>query len=272
MGYVPVKLRAKHVEKPWGRTDIPSSLGGPNGQRVGEIWFSHPDALELPLLVKYILTSEKLSIQVHPTDADASTRGLVRGKTECWYIIAAEPGATLGIGLRSAVPHQELREAAVDGSIEQLLDWKPVSPGDFFFVPAGTVHAIGAGITLLEVQQSADVTYRLYDYGRPRELHLDDGIAVAKAGPYADRDWRPAGDPQDTVLLDGPHFSLVRATSVDAIPRSFASRLRWIMPLEGAAGSHAVQATAGECLLIEPEAPLALSSDALVLVAVEGFI
>ena len=152
------------------------------GQRIGEIWYEAPDGRPLPILVKWLFTSEKLSIQVHPDDAQAKTRGLISGKEECWYIVDAEPDAVLGMGTLKALSDEELRTASLSGEIEQLMDWKPVTAGDYFYIPAGTVHAIGAGITLVEVQQYADVTYRLYDYGRPRELHLDDGVAVSDAG------------------------------------------------------------------------------------------
>ena len=148
----------------------------PAGQRIGEVWFTGGG--DLPLLAKYIFTSERLSIQVHPNDQQARARGLASGKTECWYILDAEPDATIGLGLTREVSPEELRAAALDGSIEQLIDWRPVKAGDFILVPPGTIHAIGAGISLLEFQQNADVTYRLYDYGRPRELHLDDSVAV----------------------------------------------------------------------------------------------
>ena len=179
-----IKLITKYVEKPWGRTQIPAIFPNPEGRKIGEIWFDGPEGERPPLLVKYIFTSEKLSIQVHPNDAEGRERGLPGGKEECWYILDAEPDATLGIGLTRALSGEELKAAALDGSIERLMDWKPVKPGDFFFIPAGTVHAIGAGITLVEVQQNVDVTYRLYDYGRPRKLHLEDGVAVSKAEPY----------------------------------------------------------------------------------------
>jgi mannose-6-phosphate isomerase len=155
-----IRLTTKYVEKPWGRTDLPAIFPNPDGRRIGEIWFDGPEGQHPPLLVKYIFTSEKLSIQVHPNDAEARERGLPGGKEECWYILDAEPGATLGIGLKRPLNAEELRAAALDGSIEALMDWKPVKPGDFFFIPAGTVHAIGAGITLVEAQQNVDVTYR----------------------------------------------------------------------------------------------------------------
>lgn len=136
------------------------------------------------LLVKYIFTSDRLSIQVHPNDAQAVDKGLLRGKEEIWHILDCEPGATLGIGLTAPMIPDQFGVAAQDGSLEQWIDWKPVKPGDYFFIPAGTVHAIVAGITLAEIQQNSDITYRLYDYGRPRELHLEDGVAVSHLVPY----------------------------------------------------------------------------------------
>jgi mannose-6-phosphate isomerase len=217
--------------------------------------------------VKYIFTSEKLSVQVHPNDDEARDRGLQRGKNECWYILDAEEGASLGLGLRSSVSAEDLRAAARGGSIEQLMDWRPVKAGDFYYVPAGTIHAIGAGITLLEVQQNSDVTYRLYDYGRPRELHLEDGVAVAKPGKYLEANARPAGGPLDTKLVDGPYFTLVRASSTDRIPPAMNERQRWVMPLEGQVASSGTAAEAGECILLAPGAPLTFSDRTVALIA-----
>jgi mannose-6-phosphate isomerase len=177
------RLRAVPVERVWGRRDLPPgfpALGA--GVPVGEIWFEPP--ADAPLLVKYLFTAERLSIQVHPDDAAACAKGLPRGKDEAWYILDAAPGARIGLGLTHAVSREELRTAALDGSIEQLLDWRPVSAGDMLYSPGGTIHAIGAGIAMIEIQQNLDLTYRLYDYGRPRELHLEEGIAVATPGPW----------------------------------------------------------------------------------------
>jgi mannose-6-phosphate isomerase len=224
----------------------------PAGERVGEVWFTN--GADLPLLAKYIFTSERLSIQVHPDDEQARARGLAQGKTECWYILEAEPDATLGLGLKRAVSNDDLRSAALDGSIEQLVDWRSVRTGDFFFVPAGTVHAIGAGISLLEFQQNSDVTYRLYDYGRPRELHLDDGIAVSRPEPYSEELAQHPPDDEERTLVDGPHFTLVHTTR-DVLQ----DRERWVMPLDGAVRSSGMIASAGECLLVK--AGEALMSD-----------
>ncbi len=196
-------LPTRMVEKPWGRDALPAPFAAPPGQRIGEIWFEPPPALP-QLLVKYIFTSEKLSVQVHPSDAQLPGHG----KEECWLVIAAEPGAALGIGFREPLSREKMRAAALDGSIEQLLEWHAVQEGDFFYIPAGTVHAIGAGVSLIEVQQTSEVTYRLYDYGRPRELHLDDGLAVALGLPHSPVHRQHIGADATMVLVDGPLFRL----------------------------------------------------------------
>lgn len=267
-----VKLQSHVVEKPWGRTDLPPTFENPLAARVGEVWFDGPAGCDLPLLVKYIFTSEKLSVQVHPNDEEARSRGLARGKNECWYILDAQEDSSLGLGLQSAISADDLRLAAVDGSIEHLMNWKPVAAGDFFYVPAGTIHAIGAGITLLEVQQNSDVTYRLYDYGRPRALHLEEGIDVAKRDRYPSSNIRSSAGPVDTVLVDGPFLSLVRAGSTAGIPPCMSSRQRWVMPLTGCAMSNDEIAEPGECLLLDPGAPLIIPESAVVLIAAEGAI
>ncbi len=240
-----VKLERTYVEKPWGRTELPPMFSSPKGERIGEVWFAGDPGL--PLLVKYIFTSERLSVQVHPNDSQARERGLAQGKSECWYILDADPEATLGLGLRERISNDELREAATDGSIEQLMEWWPVTAGDFVFVPAGTIHAIGAGISLLEFQQNSDVTYRLYDYGRPRELHLEDAVAVARPEPFDRSLIQHLSAVEERRLVNGPHFTLLLADE-DALQ----DRMRWIMPIEGEVQSGEAVAGCGECLLVFP--------------------
>ena len=207
-------LETRTVEKPWGKDRLPAPFATPAGKRIGEIWFEPP--ADLPqLLVKYLFTSEKLSVQVHPSDAQTLAAGLGKqGKEECWLVIDAEPGATLGIGFRHAIDGDAMRKAALDGSIEGLLEWYPVRSGDFFYIPANTVHAIGGGCSIIEIQQNSDITYRLYDYGRPRELHLDESIAVAKGEPYEEA-LRRHVPPGDATLVSGPHF---RLDQVEGLP------------------------------------------------------
>lgn len=244
-----MKLTREFIEKPWGRTELPPPFPS-SGERIGEVWFTSPDPQ--PLLVKYLFTSERLSIQVHPNDEQARERGVANGKTECWYILDADPGATLGLGLTREVSKDELRAAALDGSIEQLMNWRPVSSGDFLFVPAGTIHAVGAGISLLEFQQNEGVTYRLYDYGRPRELHLDDGMAVCEPIPYPEHLAQQVDPVNTRVLVQDPHFSLVHVAEGNEAPRIFPTQRRWIMPLEGQVRSGPDEAGPGECLLLQP--------------------
>jgi mannose-6-phosphate isomerase len=240
-----MKLTARYVEKPWGRQQLPQIFAGAGGKRIGEVWLVGGD--ELPLLVKYIFTSEKLSVQVHPDDRQAKQRGLASGKAECWYILDAEPGATIGLGLRREVSKEELRSAALDGSMEALIDWRSVKAGDTFDVSPGTIHSIGGGISLVEFQQNADVTYRLYDFGRPRALHLEDAIAVADRRPFDGARARHVVPGDDVEIVDGPHFTLVHAHQ-----DRFQDRQRWVVPLEGEVRAGGEVARAGECLIVTP--------------------
>lgn len=147
-------------------------------EKIGEVWFEPPS--DVPLLIKFLFTTENLSVQVHPEDEYAREHhNGSNGKTEMWYILRTDPGAKIALGLRQGLTADQLRAASLSGEIMDLLNWVEVQPGDMYFAPAGTVHAIGAGIALCEIQQISDVTYRLYDYGRDRELHLDRGVAVS---------------------------------------------------------------------------------------------
>ncbi|HEX8443129.1 MAG TPA: class I mannose-6-phosphate isomerase [Allosphingosinicella sp.] len=207
-----IRLNARRIEKPWGRRDIPAIFGSatPDGEPVGEVWFEDPRGGRPELLVKYLFTSQPLSIQVHPDAAAADPLGYPSGKDEAWLVLDAEPEAKIGIGLRDETDAQSLREAATDGSIERLVDWHPVAAGDSFYSPAGTVHSIGAGLSLIEVQQNVDVTFRLYDFGRARALQLDAALAVAQPGPYTQPLQPYVLTPGREILADGPAFVLER--------------------------------------------------------------
>jgi len=216
------------------------------------------------LLVKYLFTSAKLSVQVHPSDETAQARGHAHGKEECWLVVDAKPDARIGIGLREPISADELRAAALDGSIEDMLDWKPVSSGDIFYLPTGTIHAIGAGVTLLEVQQNIDLTYRLYDYGRPRDLHLDDAVAVAHRGP-----WIAPPTPGEIgtgreIIATGSAFTLERWTGARATElATIDTGPVWLIPLDGA-GTLDKQAIApGEVWMAEAETQLAYAGTLL---------
>ena len=250
-----LQLSTKMVAKVWGREDLPPPFAAPDGERIGEIWFEPP--AEFPqILVKYLFTSEKLSVQVHPSDAEALPGEA--GKEECWLVLDAEPGASLAIGFEREVTAEEIAVAAQDGSIEQLLTWHPVKPGDLFYLPAGTVHAIGPGLALVEVQQNSDTTFRLYDYGRPRELHLERSLAVAQGVPY-DKVHRTSIADSGPNLVDSPYFRLLRIEGQpDSALVSEWSGPALVLPLEGAVSAMAepTRAGAGECLYAETLADL----------------
>lgn len=244
-----MKLVPKQVAKTWGRRRLPAPFCNALDEKVGEIWFESAQA-PLPLMIKYLFTSEKLSIQVHPSDDDARTEGLPSGKEECWLVLDADPGAVLGIGTREVIGAHRLRTAALTGEIETLMDWKPVRPGDFYYIPAGTVHAIGGGVSLIEIQQNADITYRLYDYGRPRELHLDAGISVADARPYDDAQHGRVDLEQSAILADGRKFH-VALNPQDPIAMAGNGPFFYI-PLSGCVTSGEERAEAGDCLVLDP--------------------
>lgn len=202
---------------------------------------------------------------MHPDDEQARARGLPSGKEECCYVVDAEPGALIGIGTKRPLSSEELYAASLSGEIEGLMDWKKVSPGDYFYIPAGTVHAIGAGISLIEVQQYADITYRLYDYGRDRELHLDDGVAVSSPTPYTDA---PFGRAELGVrLVDGRYFQLWYVSDMDNMPALPPSGNVWIIPLSGQVQADGEAAGKGECIVASDKAKITFSNDAKALVA-----
>jgi len=162
------------ARKPWGVADTrPWSRIDVSGDPVGELWFERVDkaAPGSALLLKLLFTSRPLSIQVHPDDEFAHAIDLPNGKTEAWYILSAAPGARVALGLTRRLTPQALRAAIRDGSIAGLVQWRPVAKGDFICVPGGTIHAIGAGIVLAEIQQRSDTTSCLFDFGRHRDLH-----------------------------------------------------------------------------------------------------
>ncbi|HEX4228219.1 MAG TPA: type I phosphomannose isomerase catalytic subunit [Bryobacteraceae bacterium] len=223
----------------WGRHSLaPYHLDVPAGQPVGEMWFTfeenatsldrplgdllrhHPEILGqatlpqypgvCPLLIKLLFTSSRLSVQVHPEDTYAAEHHESLGKTEAWYVLQSEPPGEVAVGFREPMTLERLRDSAHSGEIERLLDWRKVNTGDVVFVPAGTVHAIGAGLTICEIQQNSDITYRLYDYGRPRELHLDHGCRVSHLGPHLYKPQINTLAPWRDHLVSCPYFHIER--------------------------------------------------------------
>jgi mannose-6-phosphate isomerase len=256
-----MQLSATFVEKPWGRDHLPAQFIAPTGKRIGEIWFSHPDQ-HLALMIKYLFTSAALSVQVHPNDAQAQARALPHGKDECWYILDAEPGAKLAIGTKSAMTAEQLESASRDGSILDHLHWHDAIPGHIYEIPSGTVHAIGAGISLIEVQQNIDLTYRLYDYGSDRELHLADGVAVAQTGPYADHLHYPM---PGSHVVQRPHYTL---TICDGEARILPGQgPYYILPIDGALEIDGMMHQPGSAALVRSLDPIQNLSETRYLLA-----
>jgi len=207
----PLLMKPLFDPRPWGRVDLSPIYPRKFDEKIGESWLTGDNCLaqngplagqtlaelsaqykrelvgeaprddhRFPLLLKFLFPQEKLSVQVHPDDAAAQEVGEPCGKTECWYVVAAEPGAEIGLGLKPGVTRDEFERSIREQRAEDLLNWIKVSAGDMIYVAGGTVHTLGPGSIIVETQQQSDTTYRLYDYGRPRELHLKDGLRVIK--------------------------------------------------------------------------------------------
>jgi mannose-6-phosphate isomerase len=245
------------VEKPWGRTDLrPWSEAAGTYGRIGEIWYERtdPSAPEPSLLLKLLFTREALSVQVHPGDAFARSIGEVRGKSEAWYVVSAEPGGRIALGLDRRLTSEQLRRAIVDRSIAERIAWRDVSCGDVVDVPAGSIHAIGAGLVIAEIQQRSDTTFRLFDYGRSRDLHVEQAVAVANAGLAPAGPLPRALGPGRTLLVTSPHFIFEK---IDAPPRSKwtvrAQHETWLLVLNGHARIGLMNTFAGEAVFLEQE-------------------
>ena len=237
----PFLIAPQFVERIWGSTDLRpwfDHIASP-GHPIGEVWLTGddcqastgpcaglslaqifaahgpallgpaaPDAAS-PLLLKVLFAQQKLSVQVHPDDAMAQRLGFPRGKTECWYALAAEPGAAVACGLVPGSTLDELRTRIADGSLEQSLQALSVHPQELIYVDAGTVHAIWPGSVLLETQQNCDLTYRMFDYGRPRELHLERSLEATRFTTRAGKR-TPVPLPDREILVDEDYFRMER--------------------------------------------------------------
>lgn len=238
--FSPFRVEPRYDPRPWGFRDLRPwynhvagrdaigevwltgddsvvATGAHAGQSLGKLFRESPEPLlgkgapspDSPLLIKVIFAKDKLSVQVHPDDALAQKYGFPRGKTECWYALAAEEGAQVAAGLKPGVTLDKVRAGIADGTLEESLQALPVAAGDMIFMDAGTVHAIWPGAILLETQQNCDLTYRMYDYGRPRELHIEKSLEATRLVTRAGK-VRPRVLADRTVLIDENYFRVER--------------------------------------------------------------
>jgi mannose-6-phosphate isomerase len=245
------KLEPSFRERPWGTRNLepwfPNVRAKAGPFPIGEVWFETP---EVPLLVKFLFAKENLSVQVHPDDKYARFHHSSPGKTEMWHVLKAEPGAKIAAGFREPVTSEQARAAALDGTIMGMLEWFDAQASDTFFIPAGTVHAIGAGLTICEIQQQSDVTYRFFDYGRGRELHLDSALAVSHLGRYDAR--RPEKVECDYFVTEP--LQVERALTLQSTSRNML-----VIAIEGAGEIDGHPMRAGEVWHITSSEPVKLT-------------
>ena len=294
----PLLLRPQFMERVWGTRDLAPLYNhkrAASEQPIGEVWLTgdgcqvangalagqsvaeiskkfgaqltgeaapHPE--RFPLLIKFLFPREKLSVQVHPDDEAAQHLGQPCGKTECWYVLAAEAGAQVGLGLKAGTTREQLKRAIQEKRAEALLNWIDVHAGEMMYADAGTVHAIGPGSVLVETQQNSDTTYRLYDYGRPRELHVEQGLAAVKEKTNAGKVVRPADHPEskdgNLNLVTSPCFVVNKRRLPEGkehlITRHMPpSSVQIVVSLEGSGmvavkGNEPVGFTAGEAVVV----------------------
>lgn len=233
-------------ERVWGTRDLAPIYGEtPGSEPIGEVWLTADECKvangplagamlgelcrryecdlvgetaretgRFPLLVKFLFPRDKLSVQVHPDDETAHRSGLPCGKTECWYVLAAAPGAQIGLGLKPGTTRERFAQAIREVRAEELLNWIALRPGEMIYVDAGTVHTIGPGSILVETQQNSDTTYRLYDYGRPRDLHVRQGLEALKERTHAGKVQRTGAGPQ---LVVSPCFVVEKHRGKEAL-------------------------------------------------------
>jgi mannose-6-phosphate isomerase len=224
------------------------------------------DGKRFPLLLKFLFPHEKLSVQVHPDDAQALRVGQPWGKTECWYVAHAKPGSQIALGLKPGVTAAQLEESIHQKRAEEVLNWINVYAGDMIYVAGGTVHTLGPGSVIVETQQQSDTTYRLYDYGRPRELHLKDGMAAVKEKAKSGKVLRSAptetagGKIRFSPLVAAPYFTVEMFEAKDSLhlktrDNSNKSSVNILVAVEGCGvidvpGAEAVTLAKGDAVII----------------------
>lgn len=265
----------------WLTGDECTIATGPHaGQTLGSLFAQVPEAMlgaaatsqGSPLLVKMIFAREKLSVQVHPDDAMARKYGEPRGKSECWYALSAEHGAQVAAGVKPGVTLDQIKDGIHDGTLEQSLNVLPVEAGDMIYVDAGTVHAIWPGSILLETQQNSDITYRMYDYGRPRELHIEKSLEATRLLTRAGK-IPPVVLDDRTVLIDVAYFRVDRMPilgfrSSETLPshRETAHGLSYLFAAAGTGrvdgeGFEPVDLPAGSVIAVPASAPAFVVED-----------
>ena len=278
-------------ERPWGVRDLRPIYTKIVKEPIGESWLTWGDSCiangpfagrtlgeiakqyrrdlvgsaavyedRFPLLVKFLFPAEKLSVQVHPDDAGAQRVGQPCGKTECWYVLQADRGAQVALGLKPGTTLEEFESSIRENRAEALLNWISVHSGDMLYVTAGTVHTIGGGMILVETQQTSDITYRLYDYGRPRELHIKDGIAAIKLDSRAGKVVHNSlSDPH--VLVRSPFFQVEKMKLREPLQASVSRESpHVVVAIEGAgiiesAGMEPISFTKGEAVVVPASVP-----------------
>jgi mannose-6-phosphate isomerase len=292
----PLLMEPLFDPRPWGALDLSPIYGRRFSQKIGESWLTGdhcriqngplrarslaevaseyrrelvgeaPEAeSRFPLLAKFLFPHEKLSVQVHPDDADARALGEPWGKTECWYVTHATAEAEIGLGLKAGITRAQFEKAICQNRAEELLNWVKVVAGDMIYVAGGTVHTLGPGAIIVETQQQSDITFRLYDYGRPRELHLDRGLRVIKenaaSGKVTRQPFSNLGRNGNRVLplVSSPYFAVEKFElhggqefELHALGKSSAHIL---VGIEGAAtleapGQHGVRFGRGDAMVI----------------------
>jgi mannose-6-phosphate isomerase len=251
------RVRGRAITKPWGRKDLsPWSAHTSDEDSVGEIWFDrafHKSETD-SLLLKLLFTSQPLSIQVHPGDAMARMIGLPNGKTEAWHVLAAEPDAKVALGLNAILTSAQLRESIKDGSIVDRVHWQNVKAGQTIFVPAGAIHAIGSGLVIAEIQQRSDATFRLFDFGRHRELQVELAVAAAMTGPTPDQDPPVRLTDARSLLVRDSHFIL----ELLALPPTSRCQLEggretWLLIVDGNARIDHLNTSVGEAVFVQSQ-------------------
>lgn len=273
----PLRLWPTLSRPPWGGLRLGAELGKGEGT-IGESWevwrenrvvgadARFGDLVDFPLLVKLLDTRQMLSVQVHPGDVDARLRaGSPHGKAEAWVVLDADPGSRIAYGLNRTLTEAELRDRAASGEIEGDLAWIEPRPGDVIEVPPGTIHAIGPGLLLYEVQEPIDLTWRLYDWGRGRELHLEHACAVARRDPHPSPFRAPTPiAPGVDRLIETRHFVVDRV-------RLPARRFGWeaLTVIEGEAVVEGERFTKGGTVVVQP-GETRVGGDGVVLAARPG--